>query len=59
MYWDYTEPLSQIKPHRILAVNRGEREEVLDITIDVDEITAVKMLQGYHVLNNDYHKTAI
>ncbi|MCI7080286.1 Tex-like N-terminal domain-containing protein, partial [Treponema porcinum] len=23
MYWDYTEPLSQVKPHRILAINRG------------------------------------
>jgi len=59
MYWDYTEPLSQIKPHRILAVNRGEREEVLEITIDVDEITAVKMLQGGYIRHNDYHGTAI
>ena len=40
MYWDYTEALSRIKPHRILAINRGEREEVLDVTIDVDENTA-------------------
>jgi uncharacterized protein len=59
MYWDYTEALSQIKPHRILAVNRGEREEILDITIDVDENTAAKMLQGKCVIRNDYHKTAI
>ncbi|MCL2834798.1 MAG: RNA-binding transcriptional accessory protein [Treponema sp.] len=59
MYWDYTEPLSQIKPHRILAVNRGEREGVLDVTIDVDDNTAVMLLQGKYVLNNDYHKTAI
>ena len=59
MYWDYTENLSQIKPHRILAVNRGEREEVLDITIDVDENTAVTLLQGKYVTHNDYHSTAI
>ena len=25
MYWDYTEPLNQVKPHRILAINRAER----------------------------------
>ena len=25
MYWDYSEPLNQVKPHRILAINRGER----------------------------------
>ena len=59
MYWDYTEPLSQIKPHRILAVNRGEREEVLSITIDIDENTAALMLQQNYELHNDYHKTAI
>ena len=59
MYWDYTEPLSQIKPHRILAVNRGEREEVLDITIDVEENAAALMLQKKYPIHNDYHKTAI
>jgi len=59
MYWDYTEALSRIKPHRILAINRGEREEVLDVTIDVDENTAAEMLQRTYVLHNDYHKTAI
>jgi uncharacterized protein len=59
MYWDYSEVISRIKPHRILAINRGEREEVLDVTIDVDVNTAVEMLQSCHVLHNDYHKTAI
>ena len=59
MYWDYTESLSRIKPHRILAVNRGEKEEVLEITIDVDENTAAEILQKSYHLHNDYHKTAI
>ena len=59
MYWDYSEALSRIKPHRILAVNRGEREEALDVTIDVDENAAAQMLQNGYELHNDYHKTAI
>ncbi|MDR1239623.1 MAG: RNA-binding transcriptional accessory protein [Treponema sp.] len=59
MYWDYTEALSRIKPHRILAINRAEREGALDITIDVDENTAAELLQKKYVLHNDYHKTAI
>jgi uncharacterized protein len=59
MYWDYTEPLSQIKPHRILAVNRGEREGILDVTIDVDSDTAVKLLQKNYAIHNDYHRTAV
>jgi len=59
MYWDYTEPLSQIKAHRILAINRGEREEVLEVTIDVDENIAAEMLQKKYVIRNDYHKAAV
>ncbi|MDR1177664.1 MAG: RNA-binding transcriptional accessory protein, partial [Spirochaetaceae bacterium] len=59
MYWDYKEALSQIRPHRILAVNRGEREGVLEVTIDTDEETAVRMLWNKYVIHNDYHKTAI
>jgi uncharacterized protein len=59
MYWDYKESLSRIKPHRILAINRGEREEVLDVSIDVDEITATEMLQRKYEIHNDYHRTAI
>ena len=59
MYWDYTEKLSQIKPHRILAINRGEREELLETTIDVDEPAAVELLQKKYIIPNEYHKTAV
>jgi uncharacterized protein len=59
MYWDYTEPLSRIKPHRYLAINRGEREDILDVAIDVDENTAAQLLQNKYALHNEYHKTAI
>ncbi|MDR3301452.1 MAG: RNA-binding transcriptional accessory protein [Spirochaetaceae bacterium] len=59
MYWDYSEKLSEIKPHRILAIKRGEREAKLEITIDVDDETAVRNLQGAYELHNEYHKTAI
>ncbi|MDR1904785.1 MAG: RNA-binding transcriptional accessory protein [Treponema sp.] len=59
MYWDYNEPLSQIKAHRILAINRGEREGILEITIDVDENTAAQMLQNKYEIHNEYHRTAI
>jgi len=59
MYWDYTERLSQIKPHRVLAVNRGEREGLLEVTIDVDENTATEILQREYIIHNDYHKTAV
>ena len=59
MYWDYSEPLNQVKPHRILAINRAEREEALTVTIDVDVDSAVALLQKKAVINNHYHKDAI
>ncbi|MDR0389016.1 MAG: RNA-binding transcriptional accessory protein [Spirochaetaceae bacterium] len=59
MYWDYKEALSQIRPHRILAINRGEREDALEVSIDVDEETAAGMLQKKYSLHNEYHRTAI
>lgn len=59
MYWDYKEPLNQVKPHRILAINRAEREGALEVTIDIDVDSAVKLLQNRTVTNNKYHKDAI
>ena len=36
IYYDYSEAVSKIKPHRILAMNRGENEGILSVSIDVD-----------------------
>lgn len=33
MYYEYEEPIQKIVPHRVLAINRGEKEEVLRISI--------------------------
>src|SRR5699024_3902910 len=33
MYYEYEEPVSRIVPHRILAMNRGEKDEVIRISI--------------------------
>ena len=59
MYWDYSEPLNQVKPHRILAINRGEREGALEVTIDIDVDAAVAELQKKAAIHNHYHKDAI
>lgn len=37
MYYDYSESIKKIKPHRILALNRGEKEGVLSVNIDVSK----------------------
>ena len=50
MYADYCEPVSEVKSHRILALNRGEKEEFLKVSIVVDgdfakRITAASFLK--------------
>nr|WP_311315405.1 Tex family protein [Neobacillus mesonae] len=36
MYYEYEEPVSKIVPHRILALNRGEKEEILRVSIKMN-----------------------
>lgn len=36
MYYDFSEPVKQIKHYRVLAINRGESEKILTVNIDVD-----------------------
>ena len=36
MYYEYEEPISRIVPHRVLAVNRGEKEDILKVKISTD-----------------------
>lgn len=35
MYYDYREPVPRVAPHRVLAINRGEREEYLAVSVEV------------------------
>ncbi len=37
MYYDFSEPLAKLPPHRVLAINRGEREEVLRVSVAAPE----------------------
>ena len=59
MYWDYSEPLATLKSHRVLAVNRAEREGALDLTIAVDLEGATALLKSKAFIHNEYHEQAI
>lgn len=59
MYWDFAEQLSTIKPHRLLALNRGEREGELTLSIVTDETGAVSRLESRINPKNTYHRRAI
>jgi uncharacterized protein len=37
MYYDYNEPVSKIRPHRVLAINRAENEKIITVKIELDK----------------------
>ena len=59
MYWDYREPLAQVKPHRILAINRAEREGALEVQIEVSVEDGVSTIQKKYKCANKYFSEAI
>ena len=44
IYYNYTEGVAKIPPHRILAINRGENEKVLKVKIEVNRDDIIKYL---------------
>lgn len=44
-YYNYTELVSKIPPHRILAINRGENEKILKVTIEINHDDVIKYLK--------------
>lgn len=52
MYYEYRENVKYIKPHRILAINRGEKEKVLNVNIEVDKEKIVQFLES-KIIKND------
>ncbi len=64
MYYDYSEAVKYIKPHRILALNRGENEKVLNVKIEVEKDEIIAYLEKKLIKNTssfvcDYVKEAI
>lgn len=49
MYADYSEPISKIPDHRILAINRGEKEDMLKVNIDFDKDKAMFIISKNHI----------
>ena len=45
MYYEYSEPISRIPDHRVLAINRGEREGFLKVRFEMDDVTALGILR--------------
>lgn len=51
-YAEYSEPVSKIANHRILAINRGEKEGFLKVSLNLDKSHGMSVLTGLHVKND-------
>lgn len=51
MYYDYSEKVKQIKSHRVLAINRAEKENVITVNIDVDQNAIMTFLENKIIKN--------
>ena len=53
MYYDFSEPIKYAKHYRVLALNRGEDEKVLSVSIDMDEKVIQEYLESKLIKNKD------
>ncbi len=56
MYKDFQEPISKLKAHRVLAFDRGEKEDVLKVTLQIDKEIGVKTCVNFSVKGNSPYK---
>ena len=59
MYYEYKEPVKEIKPHRILAINRAENEKVITVNIDIDEKKILSYLEEKVIKNDKSYSTSL
>lgn len=63
MYYDYVEPIKNVANHRVLAMNRGEKEKVLLVKVEFDTQQVASAIEKNEVKSNnphgDYIKLAI
>ena len=59
MYYEYKEPIKELKPHRILAINRAENEKILTVNIDVDVDKIISFLESKIIKNEKSFATGI
>lgn len=59
MYYQFEEPVSKIAGHRILALNRGEKEKILTVKIEAPEDDILRYLEKRTIRKDNPHTTPI
>jgi len=50
LYYTFNQPLSRLQGHQILAINRGEKEEMLKVSVELDRELALRTVRRYVVV---------
>ena len=56
MYYNYNEPIKFIKHYRVLAINRGEDEKVLTVSLSFDDDAIIAFLEEKMIKNKSFNK---
>ncbi len=64
MYYEYSERVNKIPSHRVLAINRGEKDEFLKVSIDIAKETVINLILSKVITNknseaNEYVTAAV
>lgn len=60
MYYDYSEPVRTMASHRVLAINRGEKENFLKVKLEIDNDKVLNYIENKYInKNNSKNKTEI
>ncbi|MGX4598207.1 Tex family protein [Faecalimicrobium sp. JNUCC 81] len=54
MYYDYSEGVRTIAPHRVLAINRGEKEDFLKVKLEINNEKVINNIINEYVKNNNF-----
>lgn len=58
MYYEYSEPVKRMAGHRVLAINRGEKEKVLTVTLEAPEEEILAWLEKRVIRKNEPESAA-
>lgn len=56
MYYDFKEPVDPVASHRVLAINRGEKEDFLKVEVVIPEEKVLSYISGRYIISNDENK---
>lgn len=59
MYYEFEEPINKLAGHRILALNRGEKEKILTVKVEAPEEEIIRLLEKKTIQNDNPHTTPV